>query len=70
MSDRAWLALVAIALLLGGIAGWSLRISTTGDRYIRALAEQHEARSRYWDIQANDIITNNTLERNKRNANH
>lgn len=68
MSTRAWLALTLLAAIFGGIGGWSLRIATVNDRYIRALAEQHEARAQYWDIHTNDISTNNTLarERNKR----
>lgn len=68
MSIRAWLAAIALATVFGGIGGWSLRIVTVNDRYIRSLAEQHEATKRYWDVHTNDIITNNTLarERNKR----
>lgn len=68
MSPRAWLAFVAIAFALGGVAGWSLRISTAGDRYIRALAEKHESSARYWDTKTNEILTNNTLERKKRDG--
>lgn len=51
---------------LGG--GWMANGYTTQNRYLRALAEKHEAVTRYWDIKTNDIITNNTLERNKRDA--
>ena len=63
-----WLVLVALVcgLLTGGIGGWSLRVSATGDRYIRSLAEQHEAAKRYWDTHTNNIITNNTLEAKRR----
>ncbi len=68
MSVRAWLAFVAITSIMGGLAGWSLRVSTVGDRYLRALAEKHESQAHYWDIKTNDIITNNTLERKRRDA--
>lgn len=68
MSPRAWLAFTATALCLGLVIGWSARVNTQTDRYVRSLAEKHEAMARYWDAQANDIITNNTLERNRRNG--
>jgi len=70
MSTRAWLALMLLVAVFGGIGGWSLRIATVNDRYIRALAEKHEAATRYWDVHTNDILTNNTLERKKRDAKH
>lgn len=65
MSVRAWLAAIALATVFGGIGGWALRISTASDRYIRALAEKHEATAKYWDTRTNDILTNNTLNRRK-----
>ncbi len=68
MSPRAWLAFAACAFLMGGVFGWSARLATTSDRYLRALAERHEAYDRYLNTQADFIITNNTLERNKRNG--
>ena len=68
MSDRSWLAFVAIVFILGGVFWWSARLATTSDRYLRALAERHEAYDRYLNTQADFIITNNTLERNQRNG--
>lgn len=68
MSARAWLAFAGMSLVLGLIIGWSVRVTTTSDRYIRSLAEKHEAAARYWDTQANNIITNNTLERKRRDG--
>lgn len=65
MSVRAWLALITLATVFGGIGGWSLRVATVSDRYIRALAEKHEATAKYWDTRTNDILTNNTLNRRK-----
>lgn len=70
--DWEWGVLCLLALLNGLLAGimlgWNARSGATNDRYVRSLAEQHEARARYWDTQAHDIITNNTLERNKRDG--
>ena len=68
MSPRAWLAFAACVFALGTVIGWSARLTTTSDRYLRALAERHEAYDRYLNTQADFIITNNTLERNKRNG--
>lgn len=71
-SQGEWIIIGMLALITGLLAGimigWNARISTTGDHYIRSLAEKHEASARYWDVQAHNIITNNTLERNKRDA--
>lgn len=66
MSTRAWLALVGLAAVLGGIGGWSLRVSTVSDRYIRSLAEYHEANKRFWDTKTAEILTNNTLDIERR----
>lgn len=68
MSPRAWLAFAACVFVLGTVIGWSARLATTSDRYLRALAERHEAYDRYLNTQADFIITNNTLERNRRNG--
>ncbi len=68
MSNRAWLIFAAVLFILGGIFGWSARLATTSDRYLRALAERHEAYDRYLNTQADFIITNNTLERKERNG--
>jgi len=62
------LLLVMLALLLGVLIGWSTRVNYSKDRYIQALAEKHEATARYWEAQTHDIITNNSLERNKRDG--
>jgi len=64
-----WLVLAALVSLILGVAyGWNLAENSANVRYIRALAERHEATARYWETKTNDIITNNTLarERNKR----
>lgn len=61
--------LVLITGLLAGIMiGWNARINASNDHYVRALAEKHEASARYWDTKTDDIISNNTLERNQRNG--
>lgn len=61
-----WLILLALAI--GMNLGFMWAGHTADVRYIRALAEKHEASARYWDAQAQEIITNNTLERNQRNG--
>lgn len=58
--------LILAALIAGMVLGWISKGHTTDDRYIRALAEKHEAVTRYWDVKTNDIITNNTLETERR----
>ncbi len=63
-----WLILAALAI--GTLLGWFGADHSANIRYIRSLAERHEAVARYWDTQTNIIITKNTLERDKRNANH
>jgi len=71
MSDqREWIIISLLVfisgLLAGTLLGWNTRGGTTSDQYLRSLAEKHEAQARYWDAQAHDIITNNTLERERR----
>lgn len=66
MSFRAWLAACGLALALGTLIGWSARVVTTGDRYIRALAERHEAERRFWNRKAEQIINENDIERRKK----
>lgn len=62
--------LILAALVIGAVLGWIGSGHSNNSRYIRSLAERHEAVARYWDTQTNNIITKNTLERDKRNANH
>lgn len=66
MSPRAWLAACALAACFGGIAGWSARVATADHRYVRALAEKHEAESRYWNRKTDQIINESELERRKK----
>ena len=56
MSARAWLAACLLAAIFGGVIGWSARVLTADHRYIRALAERHEAESDYYTRQAGEII--------------
>lgn len=61
-----WLLLTAIVSMMIGLAhGWNLAENSTNVRYVRALAEKHEATARYWETKTNEIITNNTLNRGK-----
>lgn len=60
------LVLSVVGVSSGALIGWNARANATSDRYIRALAEKHETQARYWEAQAHDIITNNTLERERR----
>lgn len=71
-----WAALL-FALAAGVTIGWGACTNATDIRYVRALAEQHEATKRYWDMHTNDILVNNTLrlrsgdtERTKQDAKH
>jgi len=65
-----WLVVIAalVGLVLGVAYGWNLAENSANGRYVRALAEKHEASVRYWDTQTNNIITNNTLERKTKNG--
>jgi hypothetical protein len=58
-----WLILLALAMGLN--LGFMWAGHTADVRYLRALAEKHEAIARYWDTKADDIISNNTLNRRK-----
>ncbi|QOX79824.1 hypothetical protein FY034_13080 [Trichlorobacter lovleyi] len=58
-----WLILLALAIGLN--IGFMWAEHTSNVRYIRSLAELHEARASYWEARTNDIITNNTLNRRK-----
>ena len=62
------LVLSIVGVSSGALLGWNARAHSTKDRYIHALAEKHETQARYWEAQAHDIITNNTLERNRRDG--
>lgn len=61
-------SLMLASLALGVIIGFLWAEHTSNNRYIRALAEKHEATAKYWDVRTNDIISNNTLERNRRDG--
>lgn len=62
-----WLLLTTIVAGLIGLAhGWNLAENSVNARYVRSLAEKHEASARYWDIKTNEILTNNTLEAKRR----
>lgn len=62
---QVWAALL-FALAAGVIIGWGVRVNYSKDRYIQALAERHEAERTYWSKKTDDIITNNTLETERR----
>jgi len=55
-----------LTLLIGLAIGYSARVNYSKDRYIQALAERHEAEASYWSKKTNEIITNNTLEVERR----
>jgi hypothetical protein len=57
MTARECLAACLLAAITGGIFGWSARVLTADHRYVRALAERHEAESNYYIQQAGEIIT-------------
>jgi len=59
-----WLT-ITTAVLVGVLIGQIWTEQRADNRYIRALAEKHEAQARYWDVHTNDILTNNTLNRRK-----
>lgn len=48
MTIYAWFTALLLAAFFGGLIGWSARVHTQGDRYIRALAERHEAEASYF----------------------
>ncbi len=60
--------LILAALAIGALLGWLGAQHSAEYRYLRALTERHEAYAKYLDTQADDIITNNTLERTKHNG--
>lgn len=57
---------IVLALLIGVLIGQIWTEHRTYNRYIRALAERHEADAHYWDVKTNEILTNNTLEAQRR----
>ena len=48
MTAQAWFMALLLAAFFGGLIGWSARVHTQGDRYIRSLAERHEGEASYW----------------------
>lgn len=56
MSGRAWLAACLLAIFIGGVIGWGARACTADHRYIRALAQRHEAEASYWLNKINEQI--------------
>ena len=61
-----WIILTIVSVLGGYAIGWNARVADTRDRYLTSLAERHEAYTRYMNTQADNIITNNTLEAKRR----
>ena len=59
MSAKVWLAGCLLATIFGGILGWSARVATTDHRYIRALAQRHEAVTDYYLQQTDQMIQDN-----------
>ena len=59
MSAKDWLALCLLALFAGGIVGWGARACTNDHRYIRSLAERHEAEGMYYMGKLADQIKEN-----------
>ena len=46
--NGSWLILTLIALMGGGLTGWTLRAQTADHHYIEALAQRHEAEATYY----------------------
>lgn len=59
MTVRAWLVACTLALGFGGLLGWADRVHTADDRYIRALAERHEAEARFFNLKTAELIQQN-----------
>lgn len=62
---RLVIGMLAIGMVLGFTAGWSFRVFTADHRYIRALAERHEAVTNYYLNQADRQIQTNKERNNK-----
>lgn len=59
MSARAWLLVCLLALFFGGLIGWAARAHTADHRYIKALAERHEAEARFFNRKTDEMIQQN-----------
>jgi hypothetical protein len=59
MSNRAWLAIIALALLSGVLIGWSGRVLTLADRYIFTQIELQDTESRYYRVKTDQMIQEN-----------
>lgn len=56
MTARSWLALCCCFLVFGALIGWAARATTTGDRYVRSLAERHEATTQFYNERTDQLI--------------
>ena len=45
-----------IIFIIGGLAGWSVRVVSSRDRYLMTAAEHQAALSNYYNAQANEMI--------------
>ena len=59
MNAHTWFMALVLAALFGGLIGWSARVHTQGDRYVKALSERHEAEISYWLHKLDDQIQQN-----------
>lgn len=55
-------AATIIGLLIGCLLGWSARTTTADHRYIRALAERHEAQTTYYFKATDELIQQNKAD--------
>jgi hypothetical protein len=66
ISARFCLVFGLCALVAGLIAGWTLRVNHSSDRYIHSLAARHEATASYYNLKTDQMISEN--ERNFKNG--
>lgn len=52
-------AATLIGLLIGCLLGWSARVTTADHRYVRSLAERHEAETNYIYRKTDELIQQN-----------
>ena len=64
MNNRAWSIFVIICTIFGGVAGWSLRVHTTNDRFLVSMAERYSSEHNYFAAQASAYLAGTEAIRN------
>lgn len=59
MNKREFVVLCLSLIFLGGVAGWSVRVHTSNDRYITGVAARYEAEAGYLNKKTNLMIQAN-----------